>query len=321
MGMQSKYVWMNGELVQYENATVHFLTPALHYGIGVFEGIRCYETEAGAAIFRLGEHCERLVQSASILGFRSIPYTAVELAEAIKMTVAVNEMDECYIRPLIYLADGGWNLNVDGGKPSVGIAVWEWKNYLGKDATEHGVRANVASFARHHPNVMMTKAKISGNYANSVLAKTESVRLGFEEAILLDPQGYVAECTGENLFIVRKNTIYTPDLAPVLDGITRASLITLAEDLGYDVEEVPITRDQLYTADEVFVCGTAAECIALREIDFRVIGKGTTGPVARTLQKEFHSAIRGTHPRSKEWLEYVTPPAHRTYRRTGTDKG
>jgi len=319
--MQSKYVWMNGELVEYQKATVHFLTPALHYGIGVFEGIRCYETAAGAAIFRLREHCERLVHSASILGFRSIPYTAEELAEAIHMTVAVNEMNECYIRPLIYLTDGGWDLNVDGGKPSVGIAVWEWKNYLGKDALEHGVRANIASFARHHPNVMMTKAKISGNYANSVLAKTESVRLGFEEAILLDPQGYVAECTGENLFLVRKNKIYTPDLAPVLDGITRDSLITLAKDLGYEVEEVPITRDQLYTADEVFVCGTAAECIALREIDFRVIGKGTTGPLAHTLQKEFHSAIRGTHARSKEWLEYVTPPAHLTYRRTGTDKG
>ena len=319
--MQSKYIWMDGELVEYEKATVHFLTPALHYGIGVFEGIRCYETDDGPAIFRLREHCERLVHSASILGFRSIPYTAEELAEAIKMTVGVNGIDECYIRPLIYLTDGGWNLNVDGGKPSVGIAVWEWKNYLGKDALEHGVRANIASFARHHPNVMMTKAKISGNYANSVLAKTESVRLGFEEAIMLDPQGYVAECTGENLFIVRKNKIYTPDLAPVLDGITRDSLITLAKDIGYDVEEVPITRDQLYAADEVFVCGTAAECIALREIDFRVIGKGTTGPIARMLQKEFHSAIRGTHARSKEWLEYITPPAHLTYRRTGTDKG
>jgi branched-chain amino acid aminotransferase len=287
----------------------------------VFEGIRCYETDQGAAIFRLRDHCERLVESASILGFRSIPYAAGELAEAIKMTVAVNEMDECYIRPLIYLTDGGWNLNVDGGTPRVGIAVWQWQNYLGKNALENGVRANVSSFARHHPNVMMTKAKISGNYANSVLAKTESVRLGFEEAILLDPQGYVAECTGENLFIVRKDTIYTPDLAPVLDGITRASIITLAEDLGFKVEEVPITRDQLYSAEEVFVCGTAAECIALREIDFRVIGEGTTGPVARALQKEFHSAVRGTHARSNEWLEYVAPPAHATYRRTGTDKG
>jgi branched-chain amino acid aminotransferase len=321
MGMQSKYVWMNGELVEYQKATVHFLTPALHYGVGVFEGIRCYETGDGPAVFRLREHCERLVQSASILGFRSIPYSIDELAEAIKLTVGVNEMDECYIRPLLYLTDGGWNLNIDGGKAGVGIAVWEWKNYLGKEALEHGVRANISSFARHHPNVMMTKAKISGNYANSFLAKTESVRLGFEEAIMLDPQGYVAECTGENLFIVRKNKIYTPDLAPVLDGITRDSLIILAKDIGYEVEEVPITRDQLYSADEVFVCGTAAECIALREIDFRVIGKGTTGPVARSLQKEFHSAIRGTHARSKDWLEYVTPPAHATYRRTGTDKG
>ena len=179
MGMKSSYVWMNGELVDYGKATVHFLTPALHYGIGVFEGIRCYETESGPAVFRLKEHCERLVESAKILGFRSFPYTAEQLIEAVKLTVAVNEMHECYIRPLIYLAEGGWNLNVDGGRPNVGIAVWEWGNYLGKEALEHGVRANISSFARHHPNVMMTKAKISGNYANSFLAKTESVRLAF----------------------------------------------------------------------------------------------------------------------------------------------
>jgi branched-chain amino acid aminotransferase len=321
MGMQSKYIWMNGELVEYQEATVPFMTPALHYGIGIFEGIRCYETEAGAAVFRLRDHCERLVHSSSILGFRSIPYTAEELVEAVKTTVAVNEMSECYIRPLIYLSEGGWNLNIDGGKPSVGIAVWEWSNYLGKEALEHGVRANISSFTRHHPNVMMTKAKISGNYANSFLAKTESVRLGFEEAILLDPQGYVAECTGENLFIVRKNNIFTPGLAPVLDGITRASLITLANDHGYDVQEAPLTRDQLYSADEVFVCGTAAECVALREIDFRVIGKGTMGPVTRMLQKEFQSAIRGQHARSSEWLDYINPHAQLAYRRTGTDKG
>lgn len=319
MGMESKYIWMNGELVEYDKATVHFLTPALHYGIGVFEGIRCYATESGPAIFRLKEHSERLVHSARILGFRALPSTAEEIAEAIKLTVSVNGFDECYIRPLIYLTDGGWNLNVDSGKPSIGIAVWEWKNYLGKDALEHGVRANVASFARHHPNVMMTKAKITGNYANSVLAKTESVRLGFEEAILLDPQGYVAECTGENLFLVRRNTVYTPDLAPVLEGITRDSIITLAEDLDYEVIDAPISRDQLYTADEVFVCGTAAECIALREIDFRIIGNGSAGPVTRALQREFHAAVRGNHTRSKEWLEYVSVPAHSSYRRTGSE--
>lgn len=303
--MQSKYVWMNGELVNYEQATIHFLTPALHYGVGVFEGIRSYATEDGPAVFRLKDHIERLLNSAKVLGFRDLRYGIEELIEAAKRTVAANGFSECYIRPLIYLTGGGWNLNIDGGKAEVGIAVWEWTDYLGADAFERGVRANIASFTRHHPNVMMTKAKITGNYANSFLAKTESVRLGFDEAILLEPQGYVAECTGENLFVVRNKKIYTPDLAPVLEGITRSSVITLANDLGYEVIETPISRDQLYTADEVFVCGTAAECIALREIDFRVIGNGRTGSVTRAIQHEYHAAVRGKHPRSKEWLEYV----------------
>ncbi|OGO44829.1 MAG: branched chain amino acid aminotransferase [Chloroflexi bacterium RBG_16_63_12] len=309
MGMESKYIWMNGELVEFERATIHFLTPALHYGVGVFEGIRCYATERGPAVFRLKEHAERLVNSAKVLGFRTLPYTAAEMAEAIRLTVSANGFDECYIRPLIYLADGGWNLTVDAGKASVGIAVWEWKNYLGQEALENGIRANIASFTRHHPNVTMTKAKVTGNYANSVLAKTESVRLGFEEAIMLDPQGYVAECTGENLFLVRGGKIYTPLTAPVLEGITRDALVTLARDLGYEVIEQPIARDQLYVADEVFVCGTAAECIALREIDFRVIGAGKMGPVTRAVQQAFHAAIRGKHPRSAEWLDYVNTPA------------
>jgi branched-chain amino acid aminotransferase len=316
MGMESKYIWMNGELVEFEKATVHFLTPALHYGVGVFEGVRCYATERGPAVFRLKEHVERLVNSAKVLGFRTLPYTAAELAEAIRLTVSANGFDECYIRPLIYLTDGGWNLTVDAGKASVGIAVWEWKNYLGQEALENGIRANIASFTRHHPNVTMTKAKVTGNYANSVLAKTESVRLGFEEAIMLDPQGYVAECTGENLFLVRGGKIYTPLTAPVLEGITRDALVTLARDLGYEVIEQPVARDQLYVADEVFVCGTAAECIALREIDFRVIGAGKMGPVTRAVQQAFHAAIRGKHPRSAEWLDYVNTPASVPVRET-----
>jgi branched-chain amino acid aminotransferase len=191
----------------------------------------------------------------------------------------------------------------------VGIAVWEWKNYLGEEALERGIRANIASFTRHHPNVMMTKAKITGNYANSVLAKTESVRLGFEEAIMLDPQGYVAECTGENLFLARQGKVFTPPAAAVLEGITRDSITTLARDLGYAVVEQPISRDQLYLADEVFVCGTAAECIALCEIDFRVIGAGKMGPVTRALQRAYQDAIHGRHPRSAEWLDYVNAPA------------
>ncbi len=305
MSMKSNYIWMNGQLVEYEKATLHFLTPVAHYGVGVFEGIRSYATERGPAVFRLKEHVERLIDSARLLGFRSLPYSAEELVAAIKLTVAANGFSECYIRPLIYLSDGGWNLNVDGGKPSVGIAAWEWTNYLGQEALERGVRANISSFTRHHPNVMLTKAKVVGNYANSVLAKTESVRLGFDEAILLDPQGFVAECTGENIFAVRQGVIYTPPTATILEGITRDSIIQLAQDMGYAVIEQPISRDQLYRADEVFVCGTAAECIALYEIDFRIIGEGKTGPVTRALQRAYHDALHGRHPRSDGWLDYV----------------
>jgi len=319
MGMESTYIWMNGGLVEYAQATVHFLTPALHYGAGVFEGIRCYDTERGPAIFRLEDHIDRLLNSAHVFGFRGLPWSAEELAGAASLTVAANGFRECYIRPLIYLAGGGWNLNVDMGEPAVGIAVWEWKNYLGAEARERGVRANISSFTRHHPNVMMTKAKISGNYANSFLAKTESVRLGFEEAIMLDPQGYVAECTGENIFVVRKGAILTPSLAPVLEGITRDSVVTLARDAGVDVVEGPVSRDQLYSADEVFVCGTASEVIALREIDFRTIGPGTTGPVTRALQAAFHSAVHGAGPRSAAWLRYVGDPGNLGLRKTGTD--
>ncbi len=305
MGMKSRYLWMNGELVEFEKATIHFLTPALHYGVGVFEGIRSYATERGPAVFRLREHIERLVNSTKILGFREFPYTVEELVEAVRLTVSANGFDDCYIRPLVYLSDGGWNLTVDGGIASVGIAAWEWDNYLGEEALEMGIRANITSFTRHHPNVMMTKAKITGNYANSVLAKTESMRYGFDEAIMLDPQGYVAECTGENLFLVRDNKVYTPPSAPVLEGITRDTVTTLLSELGYEAIETQVSRDQLYIADEVFVCGTAAECVALREIDFRVIGEGKMGPVARAVQGKFQAAIRGEHPRSQEWLDYV----------------
>ncbi len=305
MDMKSRYVWMNGELVAYENAVLHFLTPALHYGIGVFEGIRCYRTDQGPAVFRLREHVDRLFASASVLGFRRLPFNAEQLTEATLQVIAANGFEQCYIRPLIYLAEGGWNLTVDTGKPHVGIAVWKWDAYLGPEALERGVRANTSSFTRHHPNVTMTKAKVCGNYVNSVLAKTESVRLGFDEAILLDPQGYVAECTGENLFLVRNNTLYTTPAAEVLEGITRDSLMAIARDLGYSVSEQPISRDQIYIADEVFVCGTAAEVIALNEVDFRQIGAGRCGPVTRRIQQAFSEAVHGRHKLSRKWLTYV----------------
>lgn len=305
MGMESKYIWKDGELVEFEQATVHMLTAALHYGAAVFEGIRAYKTDKGPAVFRLREHAARLLESAEVFGFRELPYTADSVAQAIKETVRANGFEECYIRPLLYLTGGAWNLNVDAGKPALMIAVWEWKNYLGEEALAKGIRANISSYTRHHPNVSMTKAKIAGNYVNSILAKTESVRLGFEEAIMLDPQGYIAECTGENLFMVRRGKLVTPSTAPVLEGITRHTVHTIAKDLGYDVLEQPISRDQLYIADEVFVCGTAAECIGLSEIDFRKIGDGRTGPVTREIQKVYHDAIRGKIPEYEAWCDYV----------------
>jgi branched-chain amino acid aminotransferase len=305
MGMESKFIWMDGQLVEFEKATVHMLTAALHYGAAVFEGIRAYKTEKGAAVFRLAEHAGRLLESAEIFGFRDLPYTVESVTQAIKDTVKANGFDECYIRPLLYLTGGAWNLNVDAGKPALMIAVWEWKNYLGEEALAKGIRANISSYTRHHPNVSMTKAKIAGNYVNSILAKTESVRLGFEEAIMLDPQGYIAECTGENLFMVRRGKLVTPATAPVLEGITRHTIHTIAKDLGYDVLEQPISRDQLYVADEVFVCGTAAECIGLSEIDYRKIGDGKTGPVTRAIQQVYHDLIRGRVAKYEAWCDYV----------------
>jgi branched-chain amino acid aminotransferase len=305
MGMESKFIWSNGQLVEFEKATVHMLTPVMHYGAAVFEGIRAYKTPKGPAVFRLREHSERLLKSAEIFGFRNLPYTVEQVSTAIKDTVRANGFDECYIRPLLYLDGGAWNLNIDAGKPALMIAAWQWSNYLGEEALAKGIRANISSYTRHHPNVSMTKAKISGNYVNSILAKTESVRLGFEEAIMLDPQGYIAECTGENLFVVRKGKILTPSTAPVLEGITRESVAAIAADLGYPVSEAPISRDQLYNADEVFVCGTAAEVIGLCEIDFRKIGDGKSGRITREIQNVYHEAIRGKIEKYEQWCDYV----------------
>jgi branched-chain amino acid aminotransferase len=303
--MDKKFVWMNGEMVEYEKATVHFMTPALHYGAAVFEGIRAYATGKGPAVFRLQDHAKRLVDSAHILGFRELPWSVEQISAAIKDVVRVNNLSSCYIRPLLYMDGFAGSLNIDSGKPALGIFAYEWNNYLGEEAQANGIRANVSSFTRHQPNIMMTKAKISGNYANSVLAKTESARLGFDEAIMVNAQGYVAECTGENLFVVRNNKIFSPYLVDILEGITRNSLVTIARDLGYEVFDSLVSRDQLYIADEVFVCGTAAECIGLREIDFRLIGDGNTGPVTRAIQQVYQDAIHGRLPQYLHWLDFV----------------
>ena len=299
-----RFIWIEGELRPATEGVVPFVSAGVQYGFSVFEGIRCYATDRGPAVFRLEEHVDRLLDSARVVGFRDLPYSKMQVTEAIHQVIAANGFAACYIRPLIYL-DTAMNMVVDSGKPRLIIAVWEWTAFLGEQAKERGIRANISSITRLHPNIMMTKAKVSGNYVGSILAKTESQRLGFDEAIMLDPNGYVAECTGENIFVVRNGVIYTVPRSPILEGITRDSLITIAREMGYTVIEEPISRDQLYIADEVFVCGTAAEVVGLREIDFRTIGSGKTGPVTRELQRAFDELTSGRHARSAQWFSPV----------------
>ena len=297
-------VWMNGRLTPETEARVPFLTAGLHYGMGVFEGIRCYATATGPAVFRLRDHVDRLLDSARILGFPPLPWDAGALAAAVHETIAANALESCYVRPLIYLAEGGMNLSIDSGRPHVGIAVWPWDAYHGESA-ERGIRLNVSSHTRHHPNIMPTRSKVSGNYVNSFLAKTESLRLGFDDAVLLDPEGYVSECTGENLFIVSNGRILTPPAAGILAGLTRDSVITLATDAGLEVREERFARDRLYDADEIFLTGTAAEVVGVREVDFRAVGDEEIGPITRLLREQYGRAVRGLHPRSAEWLDPV----------------
>jgi branched-chain amino acid aminotransferase len=306
--MSSEFIWMNGELIPYEQATVHFITPTLHYGIGVFEGIRCYQTPQGPAVFRLEDHLKRFLESIHILGIQDFPYDVPMLRSATHQVVRANHFTECYIRPLMYM-DGPMGLNMDKSLPRVGIAAWEWGPYLGEEAQQTGVHLMVSSYTRLHPNINMTKSKVSGNYVNSMLVKTLALRSGYDEAVILDPQGFVAECTGENIFMVRKGVIYTPPLATVLEGLTRDSLITLAGDLGIPVKEAMITRDQLYIADEVFLSGTAAELVSVRAIDHRKVGEGRPGPVVRALSDAFYSNLHGGGSRSAEWLDYVAQDA------------
>ena len=307
--MNSRYTWVNGEMVASSDAMIPLLTSGLHYGIGIFEGIRAYDTADGPAVFRLRDHMTRFEQSAKILGFRELPYSIDEMTAAILDTVKANGFGDCYIRPLIHLADGGWNLTLDTGKPFVSVAVWQQSVYLGQESPDSGLRAVVSSFTRHHPGANMTKAKISGNYVNSVLAKTDAQRQGVDEAILLDPEGYVAECTGANVFLVRGKRLITPSPEAILEGITRSTIFSLAEDLHLDAVEARVSRDHLYIADEVFVCGTAAEIVGVAEIDRRQVGAGATGPITKKLKAAYADAVRGKHPRSNVWLEYVNKRA------------
>jgi branched-chain amino acid aminotransferase len=295
---------MDGTFVDWDKAQVHVLSHTLHYGLGAFEGIRCYHTANGSAIFRLQEHVDRLYGSAHIAGMK-IPFTRDELQQAIIDTVKINEVQECYIRPLVYLGYGEMGINNRHNPVNVAIAVWPWGAYLGEGALAEGIRVCVSSFTRHHVNVMMTKAKIVGNYANSQLAKMEAIAAGYDEALLLDVQGNISEGSGENIFIVRRGELKTPPLTSILEGITRNSIIDLARHLGLQVQESIFSRDELYIADEAFFTGTAAELTPIREVDNRTIGGGRPGPVTHKLQQAFFRVVQGKDDTFKEWLTYL----------------
>ena len=296
-------IWMDGELVNWDDAKIHVLTHTLHYGSGVFEGIRCYETAQGGAVFRLTDHIVRLFNSAKIL-MMEIPYSIDELVEATKATIRSNNIDACYIRPLVYLGYGEMGLNPLPCTVNVSIAVWPWGAYLGDDGIKHGVRMKISSWQRHDPNAMPPACKATGMYINSSLAKVEAVKAGYDEAILLSPQGYVSECTGENIFIVKNGTIITPPVsAGALEGITQSSVRTIATDLGFDYQVGNILRSDLYTCDEAFLSGTAAEVVPVNSVDDRVIGE--PGPITRKIQETFYATVRGEVDQYKDWLEHV----------------
>ena len=304
MVQATKKIWMDGTFVDWDKAQVHVLSHTLHYGMGAFEGIRCYKTANGSAIFRLQEHLDRLYGSAHIAGMK-IPYPKEELQQAIIDTVKINAVEECYIRPLVYFGYGEMGINNRHNPVNVAIAVWPWGAYLGEGALAEGIRVCVSSFTRHHVNVMMTKAKIVGNYANSQLAKMEAINSGYDEAVILDVQGNVAEGSGENIFIVRHGELKTPPLTAILEGITRNSIIDLARHLGVQVQESIFSRDELYIADEAFFTGTAAELTPIREVDNRMIGSGRPGPVTHKLQQAFFRVVQGKDDTFKEWLTYI----------------
>ncbi len=295
---------MDGTFVDWAAANVHVLTHSLHYGLAAFEGLRCYKGKSGSAIFRLQEHVDRLFESAHI-GMMAIPYDKKQVAEAIVETVRVNKLETCYIRPLLYIGYGAMGVYPGDNPIRLAIAAWKWGAYLGDDALAHGMRAKVSSFTRHHVNVSMTRGKISGYYVNSIFAKREAKADGYDEAILLDPEGYVSEGTGENIFLVRKGRMKTTPLTSILEGITRNSVIELAGELGVPVVEERFTRDEMYIADEVFVTGTAAELTPVREIDNRKIGTGKPGPVTLALQKRFFSIVHGEDSDHASWLTRV----------------
>ncbi|HEX5191412.1 MAG TPA: branched-chain amino acid transaminase [Solirubrobacteraceae bacterium] len=306
---QVDLIWHNGELVAWEDAKVHVLTHGLHYGTGVFEGERCYPTDDGPAIFRHRDHLKRLLASAELY-YMPVPYTLDQLRAATHELIAANGLGECYIRPIVYRGYGQMGLNPLDCDVSVSIAIWPWGAYLGDQSALRGIRAKVSSWRRISSDSLIPHAKASGQYLNSVLAKVEATKAGYEEAILLDAQGFVSEGTGENVFMVRDEVIYTPpQTAGILDGINRKSIITIARDLGYEVVERNIARAELYLADEVFLSGTAAELVPVRELDDHTIGAGERGPVTGAIQTVFVDALHGRAPQYREWLDIVQMPS------------
>ncbi len=298
---KSDKIWMDGELVDWDDATVHVLTHTLHYGTGVFEGIRAYETAEGPGVFRLTDHIDRLFNSAKIFMI-DVPYTVAEIIAATKQTVAANGLTSCYIRPLVFLGYGEMGLNPLPCPVNVSIAVWPWGTYLGDDGVAHGVRMKISSFQRHDPNAIPPAAKGTGMYINSSLAKVEALKAGYDEAIILNPQGYVSECTGENLFVVKDGRLITPPVtAGALEGITQHSVMTIARDLGIEVTVGNLLRSDLYLADEAFVTGTAAEVVPIRSVDDREIGE--PGAITRKIQETYFAAVRGQIDRYRDWCE------------------
>jgi len=297
-------IWMDGKLVDWDDAKVHVLTHTLHYGLGAFEGIRCYKTEKGPAIFRLDEHVDRLFASAAIF-MLEIPFSKAEIKAAIIKTVKVNKLKECYIRPLVYIGYGAMGLYPKGNPVNVSISAWPWGAYLGDEALEKGIRVKVSSFARHHIGSTMTMAKACGYYVNSQIAKKEAITGGFDEALLLDTDGYVSEGSGENIFIVRNDVLKTTPLTSILEGITRDSIIQIAKDIKIPLREKRFTRDEVYIADEAFFTGTAAEITPIRELDGRKIGIGKRGKITGKLQKIFFDIVKGKNRKYESWLTRI----------------
>jgi branched-chain amino acid aminotransferase len=305
MSVSGEKIWLDGEFVNWAEARVHILTHTLHYGLGVFEGIRCYRTDDDcSAVFRLPEHIRRLFESAKI-NLLEIPYTPARIEEVSLETMRQNHLVEGYLRPLVFIGDGDMGLNPGSNPIRVAVMAWAWGKYLGEESMVRGIRATVSTFNRHYLNSKMTKGKTCGDYVNSILAKREALLDGYDEAIMLDTQGLVSEASGENIFIVRDGVLRTPPLHTVLDGITRATVIELAADKGIPIEQRPITRDDLYVADEVFLTGTAAEVTPVREVDRRSIGEGGRGPITKLLQEAFFDVVAGREPKYQRWLTYL----------------